>query len=86
MCDCREDIEAKLLARFIEQNPEARAHEARLNGYAMVFADGGAMKERGRMEIETTAVFPLKKGGEKAKTTKGSMIFGYCPFCGEKYA
>lgn len=55
-----------------------------LMGYAFIL--GSEVQEKGVMQMEVTAKFPLKKGGEKAKTTKQSMIFTYCPFCGAKYA
>ena len=83
MCDCRTVIEEKLKARFVEQQPEAKEHEAKLMGYALMF--GETVTEKGVMEAQLKANFPLKKGGEKQKTIKHSMIFTFCPFCGVKY-
>ncbi|WKJ88786.1 hypothetical protein QZJ86_12210 [Methylomonas montana] len=83
-CNCRADIEEMLLARFIEQSPEATEHKASLTGYGFLFS-GTGLEMKGCMPFETTAKFPLKKGGVKAKTQKQSMMFNYCPFCGEKY-
>jgi hypothetical protein len=84
MCECREKLEGKLLDRFKEQKPEGKSHRVRLNGYALIF--GQQVQQKGCMPIECTAVYPLKKGGEKEKTEKQNMIFTYCPFCGVKYA
>ena len=84
MCDCRERIEEKLKARFIEQHPEASEHEARLIGYAILFGESST-SEKGCMPAELVARYPLKKGGDKKKTIKHSMIFSFCPFCGVAY-
>lgn len=84
MCDCRTRIEEKLKTRFAEQQPSGSGHEARLKGYALLFGESNCT-EKGCMEAELTATFPLKKGGEKQKTTRHSMIFTFCPFCGVKY-
>lgn len=83
MCNCRTEIEKRLTEKFAQDEPEAREHKARLTGYALLF--GETLKEKGAMPIELTAIFPLKKGGEKEKKSKSNMIFTYCPFCGEKY-
>jgi hypothetical protein len=83
MCDCKKVIEGKLKTRFVEQQPEAKEHGARLTGYALIF--GETLTEKGAMEAELKANFPLKKGGEKQKTIRHSMIFTFCPFCGIKY-
>lgn len=84
MCDCKKDIETKLLDRFVSQAPDATEHSARLVGYALIIG-GNSMQQKGCMTIELTAAHPLKKGGYKAKTERSNMIFTYCPFCGEKY-
>lgn len=83
-CDCKEDIEGKLLARFKEVSSEAESHSASLHGYTIVFGET-ALEQKGYMEIKATANFPLKKGGMKAKTQTQNMIFTFCPFCGKKY-
>lgn len=84
MCDCKKDIETKLLDRFVSQAHSATGHSARLVGYALIIGDY-SMSQKGCMTIELTAAHPLKKGGYKAKTERSNMIFTYCPFCGEKY-
>lgn len=83
MCNCKQQIEAKLLGKFKEQAPEASNHAVQLKGYALIF--GEKLTQKGKMDAELVAAYPLKKGGEKAKTRTTSMIFTYCPFCGNKY-
>lgn len=84
MCDCKKDIEAKLLTRFVSKAPDAIEHSARLVGYALIIGND-AIQQKGAMTIELSAAHPLKKGGYKAKTERSNMIFNYCPFCGESY-
>lgn len=83
-CYCKKEIETKLLARFKEQRPEATEHNTALQGYALLIQDN-ALVQKGCMEIKATAIFPLKKGGAKAKTISENMVFTFCPFCGTKY-
>lgn len=80
-CPCRKDIEAKLLEQFKAAQPTARNHRASILGYGVNFTTGGLSQAA---QIEYDAVYPLKKGGEKAKTSRGHMVFNYCPFCGVK--
>ncbi len=84
MCECRKNLEQKLLERFKEQKHEATEHSVRLTGYALIFGD--SVTEKGCMGMELKASYPLKNGSRKEKVVKQSMIFTFCPFCGEKYA
>lgn len=83
-CNCKKDIEAKLLARFKESAPEASDHGLESKGYAFVITDD-VFEQKGCMEIKATANYPMKKGGHKLKSISQSMIFTFCPFCGVKY-
>jgi hypothetical protein len=83
-CNCKKDIEAKLLARFKESTPDASDHGLELKGYALVITDD-AVEQKGYMIIKATANYPLKKGGYKLKSAEQSMVFTFCPFCGVKY-
>jgi len=80
-CNCKKELEEKLVQRFKEQNPEAVEHGCVIGGYGLALV-GNRMKQRGFMEVKSTARFPLKKGVIKEKTLKQSMFFSYCPFCG----
>lgn len=84
MCDCKKDIEARLLERFKEASPDAKEHIVNMAGYALIIGEN-SLTQKGCMQIEMTAAHPLKKGGYKSKTERSNMIFSYCPFCGEKY-
>lgn len=83
MCDCKKDIEDKLLERFVEQNP-GTDHRVELGGYGMVI-EGNLMKEKGCMSIEGSYMHTFKNGNTKRKKVSQSMFFNYCPFCGEQY-
>jgi hypothetical protein len=83
MCDCKRNVEAKLLARAKEMHPDATGHEVKLAGYAFIF--GKTVQLKGCMPFEFRAEFPLKKGGTKHKTEKTNMMFTFCPWCGVKY-
>ncbi|WP_367846426.1 hypothetical protein [Rhodoferax sp. WC2427] len=81
-CNCRADIEAKLLARFKEQSPEASDHGVSLEGYAFLLGNAG-MRTQAYMPFKQAAMFPLKKGGAKLQTKHINMMFSFCPFCGQ---
>lgn len=84
MCECKKEIEAKLLSRFKEQHPEGKDHELTLQGYSLIFGD--EPYTCGYMVVEGTVKLPLKtKPTMKSKKIKQNMMFTYCPFCGEKY-
>jgi len=82
-CNCRDELEAKLVENFKAHAPEATDHKAKLRGYGFALI-GNRMEMRGYMEVEAKATYQLKKGGSKEKTIKQSMFFSYCPFCGAK--
>jgi len=83
-CECKKELEAKLLARFKEHSPEATDHGVSLQGYALVIEDD-TLRQKGCMTATASAVYPLKKGGTKLKKITQSMLFTFCPFCGVKY-
>lgn len=83
-CNCRADIEAKLLERIKAAKPDGKEHSAHLQGYAYGVS-GASMVERPYMPFETQVIVPTKKpGGAKLVKAKGNMHFSYCPFCGTK--
>lgn len=84
MCNCREEINAKITKMFIESTPKSKEHKASLLGYGIRLTDKGCV-EQGYMPYETYALVPLAKGGNKPKKSTGNMFFSYCPFCGEKH-
>lgn len=82
-CDCKKNLEAKLLERFKEQQSAATNHEATLQGYGLV-VDDNKMVSRGYMPVQLSASYPVKKGGSRVKKSEMSMFFSFCPFCGVK--
>lgn len=85
MCDCKKQIEAKLLEHFKANTPEAADHEIELEGYGLSLVDN-KMTLRPFAPYKARALFPLKKGGAKRKVSTGFMGFSFCPYCGEKLA
>jgi len=83
-CNCKADLEAKLLERFKEHSPEATEHGVSLQGYTLLIEDN-RLRQAGYMTAAASALYPLKKGGTKLKKITQNMIFTFCPFCGEKY-
>lgn len=82
-CNCKADIEAKLLERHIQQTPDDRKHEARLEGYGFGII-GNTMVVRPYMPFKLKAEHTFKNGNVKTQTKTGSMHFSFCPFCGVK--
>lgn len=80
-CNCKSDLEAKLLERVKAAAPDATDHSAELAGYGLAVVDN-AMLQIPFMEVRTSAMHPVKKGGTKLKKSTLNMFFSYCPFCG----
>jgi hypothetical protein len=84
MCDCQNTIEERLTGKFKEQAKDAKGHRVSLQGYMLIL--GKEIRTVGFMKAEMIAEFPLKKGGEKRKTSLTNVLFTFCPWCGERYA
>lgn len=82
-CNCKTEIEAKLLERVKASAPKASDHSASLAGYGLAIV-GNKMLRLPRMEVRVSAMHPVKKGGARLKRSTMSMFFTYCPFCGVK--
>ena len=83
MCNCRADIEKKLVAHYSPKLPGSRDVEAKLMGYAITLGKGLGIAPYMPVEIRHTVTIK-KTGTDKRKTEKSNMYFSHCPFCGEK--
>ena len=83
MCNCKKELEAKLLDNFISKFPDVKEHSVELKGYCLGITDKGLVL-RSYMPYSYEADYPLKKGGYKHKKQEGNFVFSYCPFCGGK--
>jgi hypothetical protein len=83
-CECINTVTKKFLERFKDKEPEVKDHKLSLDGYSMVF-DKGEVKSIGCMPVSMSAIYPLKKGGEKLKKSNSYLLFTFCPFCGVRY-
>ena len=83
MCNCRQEMEEKLLEKVKEQKPNAEQLKVELGGYGMML-NGNKMEYRPVMPINIEYLHTFKNGNQKTK--KDTMIFAlkHCPFCGEE--
>ncbi len=87
MCDCRSNIETRLLDKIAAQIPEGSKNlSTKLGGYAFLLG-GSGIAMRNVMPIDIEYEEPIKKrpGEFKRKRQKMSMHGNFCMFCGEKY-
>lgn len=88
MCNCRSDIEARLVEKVSQQMPEgSRNLSVSLGGGYAFLLGGSGIAMRNVMPIDIEYEEPLKKrpGEFKRKRPKLSMHGNYCMFCGVKY-
>jgi len=84
MCNCKQDLEAKLLERAKEQYPDSTDHSVEIQGYAFAFM-GNTLISRQTLPLAIEHTVIVKKTGlTKRKTEKQKMLASYCMFCGEK--
>lgn len=87
MCNCRSEIEAKLLESVKGQLPgDIKDLTVELGGYAFML--GAELQMKNIMPINVEYQAPVKKapGTFKPKKQTMNMTGSYCMFCGEKYA
>lgn len=95
MCNCRSDIEGRLLERMRGQLPaDIQELSVSLEGYALFMggADGVGMKNVMPIRIDYKVPVKPKKGAPtpsvtalKDKKQTMNMVGSYCMFCGVKY-
>lgn len=86
-CECKTTIQERIVAKHIEGNPEDLDVTASLGGFGFAINwDTGRTRLAGSLPITTHYVRKNKKGEQKKKTTKTSICFNYCPFCGKSMA
>lgn len=84
MCNCRKDIEQRLLNSAKSDHPGSTDHTMKLTGYALVCGDDGWSSKQ-IMPIEGSYTIKTKAGKPVTKKIKASMCANFCMFCGEKY-
>ena len=81
-CDCKSDIEAKLLESFKGDTPDGVDHSVSMHGYGFCIVEN-KMVMRPYTEVTRAVQLPRKAGGFSTKRMKLNMFFSYCPFCGK---
>jgi|LULJ01.1.fsa_nt_gb hypothetical protein len=88
-CNCKTEIEAKVVERLKEEYPEGRDHTATMdNNYAFLFSMNDEMNSVlhvGYIAFKNTVTTTTKKGVERTAKPQLNIHFTYCPFCGERY-
>lgn len=86
MCECKKEMEDKLLANFKEKAPGATGHAVELKGYTFTMHRGSnTLNEHPVMPLEASAQFTLKNGNTKMRRFKEKVLVNFCPFCGENF-
>lgn len=84
MCDCKTELEVKLLERVKEALPDSTNHSVEIEGYVFGIS-GNSMFSCQAMTVAIKHTVTVKKTGlQKQKTEKQKMMASYCMFCGEK--
>lgn len=85
MCNCYDEIKAKVKDKIAADNPDASDIEIELNGY--VFALGGhGVTHRSSNELKISFRAPKKNGGLKMVRQTSFVRASFCPFCGASYS
>lgn len=85
MCDCKKEMEEKLLESVKQQKPNAQQLKVEIAGYGIMII-GNTMVLRPVMPVSVEYVYNLKNGKQKAKKETISFALKHCPFCGEEIA
>lgn len=81
-CNCKADIERKLLDAFKRTAPDAATHKVALQGYGFRLVDN-VLTLQPFMNFKFSADHPTKTGASRHRAKVGVMHFSYCPFCGK---
>lgn len=81
-CDCKTDIEAKLLEQLKGETPTGSAHAVSLSNYGFVLLEN-RMTIRPYTVVNTSVTMPKKAGGFTQKRSTMNMFFSFCPYCGK---
>lgn len=86
MCNCRQELEAKLLELAKEQLPESTGHSVEIEGYVFGLKGNTIFSCQALTVAIKHTVTSKKTGFQKQKVEKQKMVARYCMFCGEKRA
>jgi len=84
-CKCIYEIEAELKERYAKNKDIEEVLGAKLQNTALMFSDGGAVKQELYSPVVIEHTYKNRKGEPKTKKSKANMAYKYCPFCGVPY-
>lgn len=90
MCNCRSEIETRLVDHVKKQIPEGAVDlGVKLEGYAFMLGEG-TLEMKNVMPIAISYRYPTKGTAKKPSVMREkkqtmNMQGNYCMFCGEKY-
>lgn len=87
MCDCKEKVEAMVLAEFKESRKNWEDHQVSLDGYELSYSHKKNSATWSSGSISATCIGKSKNSNPplKAFRFKRWVDFKYCPFCGIEY-
>lgn len=82
MCNCKKEMETKLLETIKKQRPDAALLKVELGGYSVIIS-GNKMDYRPTTPINISYLHTFKNGSQKTKKETMPFALKHCPFCGE---
>lgn len=84
MCNCKTELEAKMLARAKEVLPESTDHNVEIDGYVFGLTNNNGVVQRQALTVVIKHTCKLKNGSIKQKVEKQKIMATFCMFCGER--
>lgn len=85
MCNCKTELEAKLLERAKEQLPDSKNHSVEITGYVFAMGPNEITLRQALPVIIKHTVTVKKTGEQKEKKIVSNVLARFCMFCGEKH-
>lgn len=85
MCNCVNELEDRITEAFKGKYPEMTDHKVRIQGFSsFINRETLTVTYRQFASVVATANYRTKNDTLRTKKENLSLVFKYCPFCGEK--